>query len=103
MNDRNLAIAAEVDAIAREIGATSPQVALAWIRQMQPRSIPILGARRAEQLLDNLGCLNVTLTSDHMQRLNTISAIVLGFPHDFLKGQVIQDLMFAGVGDRVRR
>jgi aryl-alcohol dehydrogenase-like predicted oxidoreductase len=103
MNDRNLAIAAVVDEIANEIGASSPQVALAWIRRSQPRSIPILGARRAEQLQDNLGCLNVTLTQEHMARLDAVSAIVLGFPHDFLRAQNIQDLMFAGVGDRIRR
>jgi diketogulonate reductase-like aldo/keto reductase len=49
--------------------------------------VPLVGARTAEQLEDNLGCLEVELASEHMQRLNEVSAIEPGFPFDMLSRQ----------------
>jgi aryl-alcohol dehydrogenase-like predicted oxidoreductase len=102
LTERNLAIARVVADIATEIGASSPQVALAWLRHHRPGVIPILGARTVVQLTDNLGCLSVELTSDHMSRLDGASAITLGFPHDFLKGENIRNLMFSYAADSIR-
>ncbi|MEM7126825.1 MAG: aldo/keto reductase [Chloroflexota bacterium] len=82
-HEQNLTIARTVDAIADEIGQTSAQVAINWVRQ-QGEVIPVLGARKASQLQDNLACLEFTLTTEQMERLNEVSQIELGFPHDFL-------------------
>jgi hypothetical protein len=43
-----------------------------------------VGARTLEQLQDNLGALEVSLSSSHVARLNDVSAIDLGFPHAML-------------------
>lgn len=99
----NIAIATEVAAVAAEIGCTSPQVALAWIRQQQPGAIPILGVRSVEQLDDNLQCINIVLSSAHMDRLNTVSAIVLGFPHDMLAAENIQNMLFSSMSNALDR
>lgn len=48
--------------------------------------IPILGARRVEQLEDNLGVLDWSLTDEYIKQLNEVSAINMGFPHGFLDG-----------------
>jgi diketogulonate reductase-like aldo/keto reductase len=48
--------------------------------------IPIVGARKASQLRDNLGCVDVTLSPDQVARLDGASAIELGFPYDFIRG-----------------
>jgi aryl-alcohol dehydrogenase-like predicted oxidoreductase len=86
LTERNFAIAAEVEAVAREIGRTPAQVALNWVRQQERGVIiPILGARRLEQIQDNLGCLDFELAAEHLQRLDEVSRIELGFPHDFLR------------------
>jgi Aldo/keto reductase family len=45
--------------------------------------VPILGARRCQQLEDNLGALEVELTAEELARLEEVSRIQLGFPHDF--------------------
>jgi aryl-alcohol dehydrogenase-like predicted oxidoreductase len=82
LNPRNLAIAAEVLAVAVEAGFDASQVALAWVRAQG--AIPILGARTAEQLRSNMGCLDVELTGQQLTRLHAASKIELGFPHDFL-------------------
>jgi aryl-alcohol dehydrogenase-like predicted oxidoreductase len=85
LSERNLEIAREVDQIAEEMGRSSSQVALNWVRQRnQGVIIPIIGARTEAQIKDNLGCLEFELTEEQMNRLNEISQIQLGFPHDML-------------------
>jgi aryl-alcohol dehydrogenase-like predicted oxidoreductase len=85
LSARKLAIADSVNTIASERGASSAQVAIAWLRAQHERSVivPILGARRTEQLEDSLGALELELTTDEMATLDAASRIELGFPHDF--------------------
>jgi aryl-alcohol dehydrogenase-like predicted oxidoreductase len=87
VNERNISIATEVQAIATEITKTPSQVALNWIRQRREDKavmIPIVGARTEVQVKDNLGCLDFELTIDQLKRLDEKSKIQLGFPHDFM-------------------
>jgi aryl-alcohol dehydrogenase-like predicted oxidoreductase len=71
--------------VADEIGRTPAQVALNWVRQGLGVIVPLVGAKTREQLDDNLGCLEFELESAQIERLNEVSHIKLGFPHDFLK------------------
>jgi aryl-alcohol dehydrogenase-like predicted oxidoreductase len=99
--DRDLAIAAEVAAVADEIGRTPSQVAINWVRQQPGVIIPLIGARTVTQLNDNLGCLDFSLTADQMQRLGAASQIELGFPHDFLASNEVRDLVTGGIGGKL--
>jgi aryl-alcohol dehydrogenase-like predicted oxidoreductase len=98
LNDRNFAIADEVKAVAKDLAATPSQVALAWTRAQSPFVVPIVGAKTLAQLEDNLGCLDLSLSAEHLERLNTASAIAMGFPHEFLRGEVIRSMMFGSKG-----
>jgi aryl-alcohol dehydrogenase-like predicted oxidoreductase len=86
VNKKNLSIADDVQTIAKETSRTPSQIALNWIRQQKGRGviIPIIGARTEAQIRDNLGCLDFELSPNHMNRLDEISKIQLGFPHDLL-------------------
>jgi aryl-alcohol dehydrogenase-like predicted oxidoreductase len=87
VNERNLSIAREVQAIAKEMNKTPSQIALNWIRQQHKDKgviIPIIGARTVAQAKDNLGCLYFELTTDQLKRLDESSKIQLGFPHGFM-------------------
>jgi len=84
LTDRNRAIAAAVAEVAEAAGAPPAQVALAWLRRRPGTVIPIVGARRADQLEESLGYLELELSDDQLSRLDAASAIELGFPHDFL-------------------
>jgi aryl-alcohol dehydrogenase-like predicted oxidoreductase len=84
LKERDLGIAAEVVKVAEEIGRTPAQVALSWVRQGQGVIVPLVGAKTRAQLDDNLGCLEFELDPEHKQRLDEVSRIPLGFPHDFL-------------------
>ncbi len=100
LTERNMAIAKEVDALAEEMGATPSQVALGWMRQRPGVVIPIVGARTRAHLEDNLGCLDVELTPEQVDRLDEASAFELGFPHDFLASDLVRNLMYGGLRDR---
>jgi aryl-alcohol dehydrogenase-like predicted oxidoreductase len=81
---RAIAIADCAAKIARQIGATPAQVAIAWLLANPAITAPVLGARTLAQLKDNLGALNVTLAPEHHAALEDASRIDAGFPHDFL-------------------
>jgi aryl-alcohol dehydrogenase-like predicted oxidoreductase len=92
-----LAIARTVADVARELGLRDSVVALAWLRA-QGGVIPILGARTAQQLADNLACLDTELPAAALARLDQASHVARGFPHDFLASA---DFIFGGLSDRL--
>jgi aryl-alcohol dehydrogenase-like predicted oxidoreductase len=85
ISERDLIIAREVDAVADGLGWSSAQVALAWTRAHRPDVHPIIGARKLGQLTDNLAAASRVLPEDAVRRLDEVSAIPLGFPHDFIE------------------
>lgn len=55
--------------VAREVGATPSQTALAWLLHRAPHIVPIPGTSSAAHLLENLGALDLTLTEEQFARL----------------------------------
>ncbi len=96
LSDRNLGIARTVVDVAAEIGCKPAHVAINWVRRRPGLMIPLIGARNAAQLQDNLAALEHQLSDEHMQRLDEVSRIEMGFPHDFLSGDNIRDVLFGG-------
>jgi len=101
LNERNLAITAEIVKIADEIGCTPAQAAYNWVRQQQGLIIPIIGARTETQLQENMACLKYPLSDEHLRHLDHISRIELGFPMHFLDKEYIQNLVYAGTFDKI--
>ncbi len=101
--ERNFAIARTVDAIADEIGKSSSQVAINWVRNQKGNIIPLIGARTVEQLNDNLGCLNFELSAEQLQRLDEVSKIELGFPHEFLSSDNIKEIVYGGTLEKIKK
>ena len=58
-------------AVADKTGCKVNQVIIAWMRQSTPPVLPIIAGSKTEQIDENIAALNVTLTPDQMQRLNT--------------------------------
>jgi len=96
VSGRDLTIAREVDAVADELGVSSSQVALAWTRAHQPGVHPIIGARKLDQLTDNLAAADLVLPAGAVSRLDAVSAIELGFPHDFIAST--QEFVYGSAG-----
>ena len=87
--------------VAEAIGKTPAQVALAWLRRQPGVMIPIIGARRLSQLKDNMACVELTLDEAHLQQLNEVSRIELGFPHDFVANEMVQNFAYGGMRDLI--
>jgi aryl-alcohol dehydrogenase-like predicted oxidoreductase len=99
ISEHDLQIARAVQDVAEEIGATPSQVAIAWTMSRSPSIHPIVGARRVDQLEDNLAAAGVTLPEGAAQRLDEVSAITLGFPHDFIRDTA--GWLYGDAGERV--
>ncbi len=99
-SERALHIARTVDAVADEVGASSAQVATAWVMH-QHDCIPIVGARKVSQIEDTLRATEVSLTDDHLRRLDEVSRVSLDFPHEFLRNPGVMDAMYGTVRSRV--
>jgi aryl-alcohol dehydrogenase-like predicted oxidoreductase len=79
------AVAAGVQEVAAGLGATPAQVAIAWTRARSSAVHPIIGARRLDQLLDNLGAADLELPAEAVQRLDSMTELDLGFPATFIR------------------
>jgi aryl-alcohol dehydrogenase-like predicted oxidoreductase len=69
---KNLDLVGEIDAIAREEGCAPSQLALAWVLAQGDDIVPIPGTKRRRYLEENVGALNVTLTTDDLARIDRI-------------------------------
>ena len=80
------AVVDAVLAVAGEIGSSPVQVALAWLRRRgalaSTAMIPIVGPRTPAHLEEYLRSLGLELDDQHYQRLDEVSAVRLGAPHD---------------------
>ncbi len=99
LDDRNRGIAIAVDDIARDIGASPSQVALAWL--LSRDVIPVVGATRATQMTENLGALSLELPADALARLNAVSAFDAGHPYSMLNWDMPMTLGYAGLFDQI--
>jgi aryl-alcohol dehydrogenase-like predicted oxidoreductase len=70
-----------LDAVAREVGKTVPQVALNWLLQRPTVSNVIIGARNEEQLRQNLGAVGWNLTAEQVKKLDEASAVRPAYPY----------------------
>lgn len=96
LSERSTAIVRETVAVAEALGVSPAQVAVNWTRQRGPLMIPIVGARSLAQIEDSLGCLSFQIPPEHMARLEAVSQIELGFPHDFLQAESTRDIIYGG-------
>ncbi|MFE0022799.1 aldo/keto reductase [Amycolatopsis sp. NPDC059021] len=97
VTERTLGIADVVREVAAEAGRTPAQVALAWTWQNPGVTAPVIGARTPEQLLGNLAALEVELTAEQLARLDEVSAIDLGYPHDLLASDHVRTVTTGGL------
>jgi aryl-alcohol dehydrogenase-like predicted oxidoreductase len=70
--DQNLRIVDEVEAVAREAGATPAQVALAWLLAQGDDIAPIPGTKRVSRLEENAGADSLELSEAQVARLGAI-------------------------------
>lgn len=99
--ERNIAIVAELERVAAELGRSMAQVALAWVLGRAGVASVIVGATRVAQLDDNLGAAELELPRELVERLDAASARAPSFPYTFFTS-AMQAMQTGGVtvGDR---
>ena len=70
--DENIDLVREVEAMAKEKGCTTAQLALAWVLAQGDDVVPIPGTKHVKYLDDNIGALHVKLSADDLKRLDAI-------------------------------
>jgi aryl-alcohol dehydrogenase-like predicted oxidoreductase len=60
--------------IAEESNITPSQVVHAWMRQSNPPVIPIVTASKEKQLIENIRSIEVTLTTEQLDRMHRVVA-----------------------------
>ena len=68
----NLALLIQFEAIAKEVGCTPSQLALAWLLHKDKRLIPIPGTQNIHHLEENMRADDISLSADQMNRLEAL-------------------------------
>jgi aryl-alcohol dehydrogenase-like predicted oxidoreductase len=66
--------------IAKAHGCSAARLALAWLLAKPAVTSVIIGAKRPDQLKDNLAAMDLTLTQDELKQLDEASALALEYP-----------------------
>ena len=70
--EKNLALLAKFEAVAKEKNATPAQLALAWLMAQGEDIIPIPSNKSRRHLEENLKAIDINLTKEDLARLNAI-------------------------------
>lgn len=73
--ERNVDVVTRVHEMAREMGCSPAQLALAWVLAQGDDIVPIPGTKRLHYLEDNLAALDLVLSTDDLRRLDEIAPI----------------------------
>ena len=72
----NMALVTLMGEVAAHKGATTAQIALAWLLAQKPWIVPIPGTRHMDRLKENLGSVDVVLTADALAEIEAASKAV---------------------------
>jgi aryl-alcohol dehydrogenase-like predicted oxidoreductase len=89
---RNLHLVKRVEEIAREKRCTPAQLALAWVLAQRNDIVPIPGTKRRKYLQENIGALDVVLTSEDLTRIDEVT------PKDAFAGSRYPEAMMKLLG-----
>jgi aryl-alcohol dehydrogenase-like predicted oxidoreductase len=86
---RNLQLVDKITALAKQKNCTPSQLALAWVLARGENIFPIPGTKRIKYLEENVGAVDIKLTSDELQQLDAIApkgvAAGLRYPEPMMK------------------
>jgi len=75
---KNLDLVARMEALAKENGCSTAQLAMAWVLAQGGDVLPIPGTKRIKYLEDNVSAATVELSAEELSELNSLSDAVSG-------------------------
>lgn len=84
-NENEAKISEALEKVAKKHNIDSPTaVALAYVMAKTPYVFPIVGGRKVQHLKDNIKSLEIKLSSEDIEYLESIVPFEPGFPNNFL-------------------
>lgn len=83
--ERAYDIVEKLEPMAKEKGATVAQLALAWLLHQPAVTSVIIGAKKEEQLDDNLKSVDITFTDEELKALDEVSQLPAEYPNWMLE------------------
>ncbi|KAL4808247.1 NADP-dependent oxidoreductase domain-containing protein [Aspergillus unguis] len=78
-------VSAALEKVAEEVGVESvTAVALAWVMSKAPYVFPLVGGRKIEHLRDNIKALEIKLTEQQIEYLESVKPLQVGYPGDYI-------------------
>jgi aryl-alcohol dehydrogenase-like predicted oxidoreductase len=100
LQPEKIALVEALAEMATEMDCTSAQLALAWMAQRSSSCvIPIVGARTARQLAENLGYIDIQLQSGQVAQLDELTALTPEYPQALFASDFFQTMMFGELRD----
>ncbi|KAK7227594.1 hypothetical protein V2G26_015597 [Clonostachys chloroleuca] len=87
----NVGIVEKISEIAKDVGATSSQLALAWLLAQGDDIFPIPGTTKIHRLKENTASMSISLSSEQNQKLRELASK--------FAGQRVQELLGHAFGD----
>ena len=78
--EKGYSVVEVLQAVAARRNATVAQVALAWLLHQPTVTSVIIGARKGDQLKDNLGAVDVNLDAEDLKQIDAVSALAPEYP-----------------------
>ena len=93
--DHNWGVVDVLKSVAAELERPAAEVALAWVMARPSVTSTLIGASKVSQIESNIAATDIVLTSDQIDRLNTVSAVGQGFSAS-LTSPGIRRMVFGG-------
>ena len=78
-------MSAALEKVGNEVGAKSiTSVAIAYVMQKTTNVFPIIGGRKVEQLMANVEALEIALSDEQIEYIESILPFDPGFPNTFV-------------------
>ncbi|RDX42505.1 aryl-alcohol dehydrogenase [Lentinus brumalis] len=92
-------VAKVLEEVAADVGASTIQtVAIAYVMQKVPYVFPIIGGRKVEHLQANIKALDISLTEEHVKKIEDAVPFTPGFPYNVIGDGSQYSLGFALAG-----
>jgi aryl-alcohol dehydrogenase-like predicted oxidoreductase len=79
---KNSEVIERLDRFSKTKGFSVPQIALAWLLSRARNMVAIPGMGKIKHLTENLGCLDVPLSTEEIAELNQMTAVICGERHN---------------------
>jgi aryl-alcohol dehydrogenase-like predicted oxidoreductase len=93
--ERNWAIAAELEGVAKIMNRSMAEIAINWVANRPGVASVIVGATKLKQLQENIAALSFDIPAELKQRLDAVSAPERTFPYIFF-GSELQGMIHGG-------